>query len=135
MLRWGCVVLLMFTWRERCISIFSPLSFYIHYEGSSWLWPYGSWIYNYICNRYLSPLKLYDESSSWRGVLDTTFCDKVCQWLVTLRSRFHLTNKTDDHDIIDILCWTWRITTLLTNYIHYLSRLNASLNLTFIKYL
>ena len=23
------------------------------------------------------------ESRSWRGVLDTTLCDKVCQWLVT----------------------------------------------------
>jgi hypothetical protein len=23
------------------------------------------------------------ESRSWRGVLDTTICDKVCQWLVT----------------------------------------------------
>ena len=135
MLRWGCVVLLMFTWRERCISIFSPLFFYIHYEGSSWLWWYGSWIYNYICNRCLSPLKLYDESSSWRGVLDTTLCDKVCQWLVTLRSRFYLTNKTDGHDIIAILCWKWRITTLLTNCIHYLSRHNLSLNLAFINYL
>ena len=23
------------------------------------------------------------ESHSWQGVLDTTLCDKVCQWLVT----------------------------------------------------
>ena len=28
------------------------------YEGPSWLWSYGSWIYNYLCNHYqcLSPL-------------------------------------------------------------------------------
>ena len=26
------------------------------------------------------------ESCSWQGVLDTTLCDKVCQWLVTGRS-------------------------------------------------
>ena len=26
------------------------------------------------------------ESCSWRGVLDTTLCDKVCQWLATGRS-------------------------------------------------
>jgi hypothetical protein len=28
------------------------------------------------------------ESHSWRGVLDTTFCDKVCQWLATGRWFF-----------------------------------------------
>jgi hypothetical protein len=27
--------------------------------GSSWLWSYGSWIYNYLCNQCLSPLKLW----------------------------------------------------------------------------
>ena len=25
-------------------------------SGSSWLWSYGSWIYNYLCNQCLSPL-------------------------------------------------------------------------------
>jgi len=25
----------------------------------SWLWSYGSWIYNYLCNQCLSPLKLW----------------------------------------------------------------------------
>jgi hypothetical protein len=25
--------------------------------GSSWSWAYGSWIYNYLCNQCLSPLK------------------------------------------------------------------------------
>jgi len=24
--------------------------------GPSWLWSYGSWIYNYLCNQYLSAL-------------------------------------------------------------------------------
>jgi hypothetical protein len=48
------------------------------------------------------------ESCSWRSVLDTTLCDKVCQWLVagqwfspgTLVSSI---NKTDCHDITEIL--------------------------------
>jgi hypothetical protein len=40
------------------------------------LWSYGSWIYNYLCNQHLSPL----NSCSWQGVLDTTLCDKACQW-------------------------------------------------------
>jgi len=26
-------------------------------EGLSWSWSYGSWIYNYMCNLYISPLK------------------------------------------------------------------------------
>ena len=48
------------------------------------------------------------ESCWWRGVLHTTICDKVCQWLVTGRwfSRgppVSPTNKTDCHDIIEIL--------------------------------
>ena len=51
------------------------------------------------------------ESRSWRGVLDKTLCDKVFQWLVAGRwfSWFSLdtpvsyTNKTDRHDITEIL--------------------------------
>jgi hypothetical protein len=42
------------------------------------------------------------------GVLDTTFCDKVCQWLAagrwfSLSITVSSTNKTDHHDITDIL--------------------------------
>ena len=45
---------------------------------------------------------------SWRGVLDTTLCDKVCQWLAAggLFSpgiSVSSTNKTDHHDIAEIL--------------------------------
>jgi len=47
----------------------------------------------------------------WRGVLDyldTTLCDKVCQWLATGRWFSHgttvfSTNKTDRHNITEIL--------------------------------
>jgi hypothetical protein len=28
-------------------------------QGPSWPWSYGSWIYNYLCNRCLSPLMLW----------------------------------------------------------------------------
>jgi len=28
-------------------------------RGASWPWWYGSWIYNYLCNQYLSPRKLW----------------------------------------------------------------------------
>jgi hypothetical protein len=42
---------------------------------------------------------------SWRGVLNTTLCDKVCQWLEAGRwfSPVSSTNKTDSHDITEIL--------------------------------
>ena len=48
------------------------------------------------------------ESHSWRGVLDTTLCDKVCQWLATgwwfsPGNPVSSTNKTDCHNITEIL--------------------------------
>ena len=48
------------------------------------------------------------EYRSWRGVLDTTLCDKVCQRLATGRwfspgIPVSPTNKTDRHDLIDIM--------------------------------
>ena len=48
------------------------------------------------------------KSRSGRGVLDTTLCDKVCQWLVTDRwfstdPPVSSTNKTDRNDIREIL--------------------------------
>ena len=42
------------------------------------------------------------ESRLWRGVLDTTLCDKVCQQLATGQCFFFI-NKTDRHDITEIL--------------------------------
>ena len=77
-------------------------------KGSSWSWLHGSWIYNYLCNQCLSPLKLRVRTPLRRGILNTTLCDQVCQWLATGR-QFSLgklvscTNKTDHHDITEIL--------------------------------
>jgi hypothetical protein len=47
-------------------------------------------------------LKRELESRSWRGVLDTTLCDKVCEWLA---SGYYVSpiNKTDRHDITEIV--------------------------------
>ena len=74
----------------------------------SWSWLYGSWINNYLCNQCLSPLKSWARTSSWRGVLDTTLYDKVCQWLATgwwfsPGTPVSSTNKTDRHNITEIL--------------------------------
>jgi hypothetical protein len=46
----------------------------------SWSQSYGWWICNYLCNQCLSPLTLWIRIPLKRGLLDTTLCDKVCQW-------------------------------------------------------
>jgi len=60
------------------------------------------------CSFYILNIVLHNcelESSSWRGALDTTLCDKVCQllaagwWFSSVSSN----NKTDRHDITKIL--------------------------------
>ena len=48
------------------------------------------------------------ESHSWRGVLDTTLCHKVCQsivagWRFSLGTPILSTNKTDCHNMTKIL--------------------------------
>jgi hypothetical protein len=48
------------------------------------------------------------KSISRRGALNTTLCDKVCQWLTTGQwfspgTSVSSTNKTDRHDITEIL--------------------------------
>ena len=44
------------------------------------------------------------EIRSWRGVLDTTLCDTMCQRLVTGRwfSPISSSNIADRHDVTDI---------------------------------
>ena len=86
-------------------SYYQIHTYYKYNQGPSW--SYGSWIYNYLCNQCLSPLKLL-ESILWQGVLDTTLCDKVCQWLAADRwfspgTAVSSNNKTDRHEITEIL--------------------------------
>ena len=76
----------------------------------SWSLSYGSWInnYMYLCNQNLSPLTLRVLNPFRRGVHNTTLCDKVCQWLATgwwfsQSTSVSSTNKTDCHDITEIL--------------------------------
>ena len=78
-------------------------------EEASWSWSYGSRIYNYLCNQCLSPLTLWVQILPRRGVLDTPLYDKVCQWLMAGQwfspdsTPVSSTNKTDRHDIPEIL--------------------------------
>ena len=79
------------------------------------MWSYGSWIYNY-----LSPLTLWIQIPLRQGVLDTTSCDKVCQWLFG-RLVVSSTNKTDRHDMAEILLTVAlnTITITIANYISF----------------
>ena len=75
-------------------------------KGASWPWLYGSWIYNYICNLYLSSLMLWVRILLMARCI--TVCDKVCQWLAAGRwfspgPPVSSTNKTNCHDIAEIL--------------------------------
>jgi len=92
-----------------CVMIFVP--FYYHYfplifsynlEGPSWLWWYGSWIYSYLYNQFLSLLMLWVRISI--RARSTALCDKVCQCLAIGRwfspgPPVSYTNKANRHDI------------------------------------
>ena len=97
---------------------------FLYTKGLLWSWLYGNWIYNYLCNQCLSKLTLWVLILLRRGVLDTTLCDKVCQWLATGRwfSPVSPTNKTDRHDINEILLKVVQntITRFLTRWWWYL---------------
>ena len=87
-------------WRHACNLFKRPL----------WSWSYGSWIYNYLCNQCQSPLTLWIwiPLIARCTVLNTTLCDKVCQWLATDQwfspgIPVSSTNKTDPYDITKIL--------------------------------
>ena len=76
------------------------------YWGPSWSWSYGSCISNYQYNQCLSLLMLWVRISIKAKC--TTLCDKLCQWLPTGRwfspgAPVSSTNKTDRHDITEIL--------------------------------
>ena len=58
----------------------------------------------YAINDYHHQSCEFESTQSWRGVLDTTFCDKVCQLLAaecwfSLGTPVASTNETDCHAI------------------------------------
>jgi hypothetical protein len=111
-------ILMMYQWLslDLCMLFQDPLSQFflanldkdVWALGQLWSWSYDSWIYNYLWNQSLSPLKLWVRILIRRGIPDTTLSDKVCQWLATGRwfspdTLFSSTNKTDRHVIAEIL--------------------------------
>ena len=115
----GVILLVVFEFENnQCRTIFTSLLMYavacelVTTRKPSWSWSYGSWIYNYLCNQYLLPLKLWVqipfEKSENTSIAHTILCDEVCQWLVTGRwfspaTLISSTNKTDHHNITEIL--------------------------------
>ena len=76
-----------------------------------WSWLYGSWIYNT-----LSPLALCVWLILRWGVLDTTLCDEVFQWLQTgwwfsPDTPVSFTNQSECHNITEIL-WKGALNTI-----------------------
>ena len=62
---------------------------------------------------------IYVLYSSWRGVLDTTLCDQVCQCQFSPGTPVSSTNKTDHHDITAILLKVaLKTITITLYYIH-----------------
>ena len=106
-----CSILYMFLFLFYIIHVFISVLFYTCF---SIIFSFGavvvvdSWIYNYLCNQCLSSLTLWVRTPLRRGVLDTTLCDKVRQlhaagrWF-SLATSVSSTNKTDHHDITEIL--------------------------------
>jgi len=84
-----------------CITVNMVLWVHLFSNKRGPSWSYCSWIYNYLCNQCLSPLMLWVQIPLRRGVLDTTLCDQVCQWLAKGRwfspsTLVSSTNTTDD---------------------------------------
>jgi len=92
---------------HACLLSYEELWFdHTIFEGPSWSW--FSWIYNYLCNRYQSLLKLWVRIPLRWDVLYTTLYDKLCQWLAagrwfSLGTAVSSTNKTDHQDITELL--------------------------------
>jgi len=56
----------------RNMQIVRKYTIYLQVRGPSWLWSYGSWMYNYLCNHCLSPLKLSVSSNPAHGEMYLT---------------------------------------------------------------
>jgi len=97
-------------WKEKksksFIMVYTKLVNAQNEQRPSWPWSYGSWIYNNLLNQCLSPLMLWVRISIVTRC--TILCANVCPWLATGQwcspgTSVSSTNKTDRHDITEIL--------------------------------
>jgi hypothetical protein len=98
-----CCTMSIVYWREH-FDVYIKKSAVIIYNNirEMWLIDKNSWIYNYLCNLPITTRVVSSNPFLWGGVLHTTLCDKVCQWLAS-GTPVSSTNKTDHHDIAEIL--------------------------------
>jgi hypothetical protein len=82
---WPLCCLFFFDIRILITSLVSSNSSSKTFQPPLWgsSWSDGSWIYNYLCNQCLLPLRLWVRIPLMARC--TTLCDKVCQWLATGR--------------------------------------------------
>ena len=90
-------------------SLILIVVYYHVLTGPSWSWSFGSWIYNYLCNPCLSPLKFVSSN------LALARCTSIQHYVIKFVSdfwqvsgflrilRFVSTSKTYRHDITEIL--------------------------------
>ena len=74
-------------------------------SGPLWSWSYGSWIYKYVCNQCLSPLKLWVCIPLRHGKVNSIQyyqCLVAGLWF-SPDTPVSSTNKIDCHDITEIL--------------------------------
>ena len=113
----------------KCPDSFVSFRNYFFYICTIRTRSYGSWIYNYLSNQCLSPLKLWVRIPFMRILLNTTLCDKVCQWLATGRlfSPGTPVSSTNCHDKAEILLKVALYTIIQTPY-YYLSSIVKHMN-------
>ena len=76
--------------------------------GLLWSWSHSSWIYNYLCNQCLLPLKLWIRTpfmARWPQYIMWSSLSETCERSVVFSgySLVSSTNKTDRHNITEIL--------------------------------
>ena len=83
-------------------------------KGPSWSQLHGTYVVGFTTTYAISAYQYHHwscefEPHSWRGILNTTLCNKVCQLLATGR---WFSQCTDHHDITEIL---WKVALITIN--------------------
>ena len=112
-------------WHNVCefgVLVYLHLFFSTCYKDPSLSWSYVSWIFNYLCNQFPLPLKLWVRIPLRQDVPHVTLCYKVCPvtcWFSPC-TPVSSANKTDRQDIAEIMLKVELCTTIVTPalYIH-----------------
>ena len=135
--RVGLSIVSFLTYSECCIGkmVISTVRLFFSIHWRLLLsWSYGSWIYNYLRNHCLLLLTLWVWIPLRRGVLDTALCEWLAAgWWFSPGTSICFANKTDSHDIAEILLNVALNTITLTLTHHPFSFINISILFVFSK--